>query len=512
MARKLSKLAVLATAIAIAAACGGSTTTGGNTDGGSAPPAPSAANLYEDFSGTISGAKWKDGDHGAALVGGKAVLTETASAVPSNVGFNNQLVVKPPSGGQVTTLASDIVLTSASQTGDTIARAQIDLFFQPAANRVIESDAGNKNMLIARIALQPGTTAGTYVAIRQLFECTTPNCSASQGIGTPTGTWTNTGVAITPGTAYTVSISYTAAKVFTFSISGGTIPAGTTATIDAATGTPPFPVDVSAANFNRARLVSALRGGPTGGGDGAVSATFDNVQVGVNFGAAALFDDFGTGTQFDTSKWNFGEETAHVASGALAVTLKQQDFESPRVSMELASASTSAFQADVTVTQYSHVGGGDIRAALQTTLYNDGSSGSGAANVNAPDSQVGDLIASVGMTGTQAVYAVVRCDTVACEQATFLKPYTALGAVTLGTTHTLYVNWDAPTHQVVFKLDGNAPVAFDPVGAGYAVSSAAPRVPLKRLGARAANNSATDTFTTGSSGSIAATFDNVKTN
>jgi hypothetical protein len=472
------------------------------------PAAPAAAVLVDDFSAPIGGARWRGGDHSASLVGGKAVLTQSVQGTEANFAYNNQLIVRPPANGQVTALTTDVVVTSATATGDSQARASIEIFFQPPANRLLAPNT-NTNLIIARISFV-ATSGGGLLAVRQFNECLDALCSSSRQLGSETASnWPSVGgLVAAANTTYTVGISYDANRVFTFTIAGGGL--NSSATIDAGVAPLPIGVDFSAANFYRARLNAAVRGGAADGGNAAVSAQFDDVQLGTGFAAAAPFDTFDTGTDFDASRWRFSEERAQVSGAALEVGLHQREVASRPPAMELRASSASALQADVTVTQHAFTGSGGIRAVLQATLYNDGVAGT-ASDPNVVDSQVGDLVATIGLSGADAVYAVIRCNTVACEDATFVKPYTSLGTAALGSTHTLYVNWDAATNQVAFKLDGNPVVGFDPVAAGYPVAGAAHR-PLRRLGAIATGTSASEPFTTGSAGSITAAFDNVRTN
>jgi hypothetical protein len=72
--------------------------------------------------------------------------------------------------------------------------------------------------------------------------------------------------------------------------------------VDASGWSSPFPVDVSSTNALANYLLAQIRGGATDGGNGAITASFDNVMVGYGGGAASLFDDFGTGT-LDPAKW-----------------------------------------------------------------------------------------------------------------------------------------------------------------------------------------------------------------
>jgi hypothetical protein len=45
-----------------------------------------------------------------------------------------------------------------------------------------------------------------------------------------------------------------------------------------------------------------LHGGPTGGGAGTITASYDNVWIGYNNGAASPFDDFISGT-INPARW-----------------------------------------------------------------------------------------------------------------------------------------------------------------------------------------------------------------
>ncbi len=493
----------------------------GSGGGGNAASHPAAATvLVDDFSsGSVSGQKWDNGQYRAVLANGDALLSEKITSAQPLTSHNGSLVVVPTGGGEVTTLQADIDASALTATGDTQARAGIELIFQPLADRGSRGNA-NTNALFARIVLQ-AVAGGAPVALRQLFECTAPDCSTSANPPTGViGNWSgSTPPTVVLGTTYTIGISVnTTTKVFTYTLSGGTFTAGAalSETINAATwaasGTPPpFPVDLTPANFLRARLFVSARGQAAGGGDGTATATFDNVSVGVNGGAAAHFDDFSTGTSFDNSKWTVGGESFQVSGAALQASLAQKDTVVTG-SLALANAVPSALQADVTVTAASQPVGGLIAAVLQRSLYNDGSKGTGAApDVNGPNSYVGDLRATIGMSGTDVKYAVARCNDALCNTVTFAQPYTSIGTVTLNVPHTLYLDWDDGAHKLWVRLDGGTAVSFDPVAAGFA-KAAAPSLPLLRIGVRAGDAGPTDHFASGSSGTLTANFTNVKTN
>jgi hypothetical protein len=492
------------------------TLAGGNATGADfgAAAAPVASLMYDDFSsGGLRGAKWDSRQMSAGIASQRAVLTHAASAVAPSASASTALFVLPPANQEVTRFQTEITVPSASATGDTEARTGIDLLFQPPADR-LQSPFNYQNALYVRLVL--ARTATGFVAKRQVFACYNDqrDCAHSVGVGVYSGNWLLFPTVVA-GTTYTISISVnTSTKVVSFAISGGVL--SLNAAIDLSGVTVPFTPDLSASNFYSARLLAGARG-TTGGGDGSVAAQFDNVYVGTaaNGATASLFDDFDSGSTVDGSRWTSTSSGAQgssalIASGALHVGLEQMD--SPgAIGVNLADKSASALQADVTVTQHTASGGGRIGPRISQALYNDGSNGSGTApDLNGPNSQVGDLHAVLSMTGTDVSYAVVRCETALCKDTSFVQPYTSLGTITLGTTHTLYLNWDAASRRVAFLLDGQG-VAFDPVAAGYAYSGA-PRWPMKRLSANAGAAAVADLFGSGSSGAVAATFDDVKTN
>src|SRR5260370_39963272 len=116
-----------------------------------------------------------------------------------------------------------------------------------------------------------------------------------------------------------------APKVVRFNSVGGAYPAGRTGMIDVCAVCSRFAVEASAANFAQARLFSQVRGGSAGGGNGSIAGQFDNVKVGVNGGAATLFDEFNAGTSFDSTKWSIGKESVQIMGSDLQIKLNQQD-------------------------------------------------------------------------------------------------------------------------------------------------------------------------------------------
>lgn len=465
------------------------------------PPLGVSASIYDDFSsGSISATKWSEGERQAVLQNHSAVLSTAIVNVRANAGYGTDMVMIPPQTGVVTTLGTGIQVTRASVSGDSTDRSGIDLLFQPPASRV-----GNDltNALFARIILS-STNGG--LAQRQLFECTAPDCSSFSGIGTSQGNWPRDGLPIVEGTTYTISLSVdTVSKLFTFSISGGVYTVPRSVTVDASAVISPFPVDLSPENFVRARLLSQVRGGAAGGGDGAVTAEFTNVMVGMNDQPPLLFDDFSTGPDFDPSKWTVGKQSVRIVGSVLEFALSKEG-SGTTLPMELADPNVSLLQGDVTIREWTLAGRGVVTAMIQGSLYNDGTNGSGEwPNNNRPGSEVGDLIATVAMGRSRAWYEVARCDSATCSRTTVVQPATTFGNVTLGTTHTLAMQWDANEQQVRFQLDDHEVITVDPIAAGYPVVGT-PNRPFKRIAVRAAPVPPTAPF----SGSIVADFDNIR--
>jgi hypothetical protein len=147
-----------------------------------------------------------------------------------------------------------------------------------------------------------------------------------------------------------------------------------------------------------------------------------------------------------------------------------------------------------------------VVAMIQGSLYNDGTNGSGQwPDDNRRGSQVGDVIAMVSMGRARVSYEILRCDSATCSRATVIEPTRTIGNVTLGSTHTVAMQWDGAQQQALFQLDDHEVVSTDPVAAGYPVADT-PNRPFRRIAVRAAPVPVTAPF----SGSIVADFDNIK--
>jgi hypothetical protein len=477
---------------------------------------PAPLDLYDDLtSASLDGVRWEDGQFRVALDGGGAVLEQQVRALAAGEAYRNTLVAIPPPGGQVTSFFADVTLESAVATGDTELRAGIELVYQPEASRLQRPyDQGNQ-LQIRIVLLATGTTVR---ALRRVHECA-PGVATCQY--TPVGyTWGTgaswpDGTVVSANTRYTLGISVDPPRgLITLTLTGGGLDLSQLVDVSSVTTTadpfPPFVPELSSTTFLHAGLVLNSKGGTAGGGDGAARARFDDVRIGMDGAAPVSFDDFGgAGTRLDPARWSVGGAGAESTAAGLRIHLDQADAPATAATYLTRTVAT-ALEADVTVEHAELTGGGRIAAELRNSLYNDGSHGSGAApDVNAPASQVGDVVAVVGMTGTEAFHAVVRCDSALCARFTWVESPTAFAAVTPGSLHTLSARWDAARHLALFGVDG-AFVGFDPVAAGHPIAGA-PGAPCKRLAVDAGPAGPGAPFTAGSAGALTATFANVRT-
>jgi len=480
---------------------------------------------FEDFaSGAISAARWDSGQHFAYQEAQQAVLGSAVDAPAANTSYGSSLVVVPGAvAGRTTSVSAGVQLVGAGSSliGDAVGRAGIDLLFQPLADRVASPD-NRTNALFVRVALQ--ASAAGLVALRQAFECTNPDCTATHNLGTVVSggaAWPAAGLgSIAADTPYTLSIAFdTAQSRFTFSLQGGAHTTPVATTLDLSAVAP----RLAAAEHFQTRLLTQVRGGAQGGAGsgGSVVALLDDVAIGVNGQAAAAFDDFSAGTMLDPARWTTGGSSAQLASGSLEVRLWQQG--SPEVtglnlSRDLVPPS-SALQARVTVLDYASTGTGQVGARLAAAIYNDGSSGLGTApDVNGVSSQVGDVIAQLSVTDTDVSYAVVRCNVAVCTGPKaigtghdFVVQRTSLRTSALGNMHLLFLHWDAATHLLVFQVDGLPAAVVDPTqGSGGVPVASGPHREFWQVGNHATAAAPGLDFGSGSSAYIHSRYQMVK--
>jgi hypothetical protein len=210
-----------------------------------------------------------------------------------------------PAGSAATTFQTDLAIISTSSTGDSDESAQIALRFQPVADRA----TGYTNAIYLRIELI--TVPGGLLAKRFFYECLeTTACSTSSSVGLMTsGNWSSSGVVVQQGTVYQAVISWLPATgIVTFTLSsGGNMIASANVDLHQGNGGSPAvaaPFDVSSDSYVRGFLTAFARGGAVGGGDASVVSHFDNVDVGMDGAAPALFDDFEGETIIDSTKWS----------------------------------------------------------------------------------------------------------------------------------------------------------------------------------------------------------------
>jgi hypothetical protein len=100
------------------------------------------------------------------------------------------------------------------------------------------------------------------------------------------------------------------------------------------------------------------------------------------------------------------------------------------------------------------------RARLAGIFYNDGSGG-GA-------DKTGDVVAEIGIDGTEVFYGVLRCADAGCASTTFLTDgWVSMLPVNLNEPHGLHVAWDATAgaEKFIFQMDDNPPYTYSPATA-----------------------------------------------
>jgi hypothetical protein len=256
------------------------------------------------------------GGGGVNSSGHVAELSTSATAIVAGTSTGPELKLVLPAGTAATTFQTDLAVISSSSTGDSGEAAEIALRFQPVADRA----TGYTNALYLRIEVFP--VPGGLVAKRFYYECLeATSCSTTSSVGLMTsGNWGNNGVVVQQGTVYQAAISWLpATAVVTFTLSRGGTMIGT-ANVDLHQGSTSSPVlaapfDVSTDSYMRGFLTALAFGGATGGGDAAIVSHFDNVEVGTDGAAPALFDDFEGETIIDSTKWSVTGSQATIAPG-----------------------------------------------------------------------------------------------------------------------------------------------------------------------------------------------------
>jgi hypothetical protein len=218
------------------------------------------------------------------------------------------------------------------------------------------------------------------------------------------------------------------------------------------------------------------------------------VRVGFNGLAATLWDDFsGTGgnsgpTQLSAAKWtlNPGRNSMSLAAGSLTGHAQATTADTASLSVFHAivfadPAAINTIQSDFTVSACSNSLSGTNRVGIAAAIYNDGTAGTTAPDINQPGSRVGDITASLFLDCTlgDVRFQVTRFDTNASQTILSNSGNAVVPkglASVVGNTHTLMMKWDPNAHLLTFQADGQAPVVVDPTTVNTRMFTAAPFV------------------------------------
>jgi hypothetical protein len=470
------------------------------------PTAASTAGLalYDPLcASSLDGGKWRTPLFSRGVQNGAMVLSTVASNMESNSSrglvYATAATVNA-SGQRVTALEADITVPTATalRTGGADIRATLRLAYQPPVTR-LNFPAGSLDQLTIQVGLRD--TGNGLRALRSVSHCDNASCTASSSSGiTFTDSAGFSGEApASYDTTYLVTVTLNEATgVFSWTISGGGLNVFGTADPAAylasnanwvALGANPLAGTGFQSGALRTRVLDNA-----GGSSGSIRARFDDVQVGFNNAVPTLWDDFsGTGgnsgpTQLSAAKWTNtpGNNSMALSEGSL---VGQAQATKPSTS-ELAvfhsiefsdPASINTIQADFTVSACSNSLSGTNRVGFAASIYNDGTSGTTAPDVNQPNSRVGDVIASLFLDCTlgDVRFQVTRFDTNA-SQTILSNSGNAIvpkgPESIIGNSHTLRMKWDPATRLLTFQADGETPVVVDPTTVNTRMLTAAPYV------------------------------------
>lgn len=481
------------------------------------PGSTTGLTLYDALCGsTLNNSKWTTPSFTRGVSDGAMVLstrTSNMEAESSRGLVYSTSATVTASGQRVTTLQSSITVpaAAASRQGGAEIRATLRLAYQPAASR-LDFPAGSLDQLTFQVGLQD--VGNGLVAFRSLNHCDNASCntSSSTGITFVDAAGFSGSAPAAYDTSYTVRVSLNeATSVFSWSISGGAL--GTiSGTADAsgylgansnwaALGASPL----AAAGFLSAQLRTRVRDA-AGGSAGRISARFDDVLVGFNNAAAALWDDFSaTSTnsgplQLRADRWTPGEHSITLPGGGLVeqsrITSQSASGVSHFQGLIFSDRMANTLQADVTVNACSNSAStGTNRVELEGRFYNDGTPGTTPPNMNQANSSVGDIQAYLILDCAQgtARFQIIRWNSQSPLQGTILSNFAnslvPLGAAPIvGSMHTLRVTWDPGTRLFTFQVDDATPVVVNPTTVNPHMSIAAPYAgpatsPIRTIGA-----------------------------
>jgi len=241
------------------------------------------------------------------------------------------------------------------------------------------------------------------------------------------------------------------------------------------------------------------------GKEATIEALFDDVMV----GPTGYNDDF-SGAYIDTNKWKYGELVREIDTGSQRLLSKTAS-PNPLVATSfpyttqndlgfLDPNSINSIQADVAILENIITNTAYTRARLYGVWYNDGSGTPGS-------DRTGDIQAEISLRGNPsgliARWEVIRLTNATGGTATTLGSGDFTTPITLGSTYTLFINYDSVQNKFTFRL-GIEEIPFGPSGLPAWVRD--PNVPWKNLNTRSQINNDI------SSAYISAAFDNVYKN
>jgi chitodextrinase len=473
--------------------------------------------LYDPLCGdSLDGQKWSTPQFTRGVAGGAMVLSTQADNMESRqvkfISYQTLTNVNISNPNRVTTLQADINVpqASASRTGEGQIRAALRLSYQPPSLR-LNFPGGNQDQIAAEFGLaDTGGGMRAYAAIRHSDNASGTVRSVSGITFTdPPGFSVTTFIgerdaAAAYDTTYTVKASLNeATNVLTWTIAGGTFGAGVTGTADLDAYVSSGPASWTALPTPRlgtgGGFLSALVGTRTldesasGGGSGKLVASLDNVQVGVNGGAAGPYDNFdgptggnsgpaelapplwtvpGAGNVFrDSSQLAGGSLVGHV-QGTTSTPVVPAFSAFQFVNLNNPGSVGNTLQADVNATTCSNdsASAGHFNTIrVQGNFFNDGTSGAQA------NSNTGEVRAFLNFdcgTGL-ASFTIFRIN----SNGSFTTVNSASNSVPVGSApatgavHTMRVKWDNASHSFTFRMDDATPVVVDPTVASAQITN-----------------------------------------
>ena len=470
------------------------------------PTAASTAGvtLYDPFcESSLDGVKWLTPLFNRGVVNGAMELSTQASNMEphANRGLLYNTFALVNGGSQrITALQGSVTVPAATATraGGAEIRAYLRLTYQPPATR-LNFPAGNLDLLTLNIGLRDDGNG--LRAFREVVHCDNASCTASSSSGVAFTDAAGFGgeAPASYDTAYLVTAALDEATgVFAWTITGAGVNASGTADPAAYLGSNANwsalgPNPLATTGFRGAGPRTAIRDN-AGSSSAKISARFDDVKVGLNNAAATPWDDFsGSGgnsgpTQLSAAKWtlNPGKNSMSLAAGSLvghaeAVTPSTASL-SVFHALEFSDpAAINTVQADFTVASCSNSLSGTNRVGMAWGIYNDGTAGTTAPDINQANSRVGDITASLFLDCTlgDVRFQVTRFDTNAAQTILSNSGNAVIPkgpASVVGNTHTLRMKWDPAAHLLTLQADGQAPVVVDPTTVNPRMSTAAPYV------------------------------------